>query len=125
MVRSLLSATIALLILAGAAIGEQIYLNKTFKELDARLTSIYEKIENETITNDDVTAVQSVWHERKKTLHVFLSHNDVKEFDLWIAETVSYVKQKNYGEALDKVEVAIELTRQIPKGYLIRFENIF
>ena len=44
---------------------------------------------------------------------------------MWISESLNYVKQKNYGEALDKIEVAIELTEQIPKGYLIRFENVF
>ena len=69
--------------------------------------------------------MQDLWIKNKKTLHVFISHNDIKELDMWISESLNYVKQKNYGEALDKIEVAIELTEQIPKGYLIRFENVF
>ena len=86
---------------------------------------IYDKTEQKTVTEDDVSALIDKWHDNKRELHVFLSHNDIKEFDLWLAETLSYVKQKNYGEAIDKIEVAIELVKQVPKGYRIKFENIF
>ncbi len=125
MVRSLISVLVAALILTGGAIYEQLYVNKTFSDFESRLELIYDKTKRETVTEDDVSAVIDKWHKNKRELHVFLSHNDIKEFDLWLAETLSYVKQKNYGEAIDKIEVTLELVRQIPKGYRIRFENIF
>lgn len=125
MVKSLLTAIISLALLIGAGIGEQAYLNKAFNDISSTLSVVYSKTEEKTVTQSDVEILQNKWHSYKRSLHVFLSHNDVKEFDLWIAETVSYVKQKNYGEALDKIEVAIELARQVPKGYAVRLENIF
>ena len=125
MVKSIITVLISALIFIGGGIYEQIYLSRTFGDFRGRLETVYEKTENETVTPADVKAVQDEWIKHQKSLHVFVSHNDIKEFDMWIAESLNYVKQKNYGEALDKLEVAIELTEQIPKGYLIRFENVF
>lgn len=125
MVKSIITVLISALIFIGGGVYEQIYLSRTFGDFRGRLETVYEKTENETVTPADVKTVQDEWIKHKKSLHVFVSHNDIKEFDMWIAESLNYVKQKNYGEALDKLEVAIELTEQIPKGYLIRFENVF
>lgn len=125
MVKSIVTLIIAALIFAAGGVYEQAYLKNTFSDFSEKLEKVYEKTENETVTESDVKAVQDVWINYKKSLHVFISHNDIKEFDMWIAESLNYVKQKNYGEALDKLEVAIELSQQIPKGYLIKFENIF
>lgn len=125
MVKSIVTLIIAALIFAAGGVYEQAYLKNTFSDFSEKLENVYEKTENETVTESDVKAVQDVWINYKKSLHVFISHNDIKEFDMWIAESLNYVKQKNYGEALDKLEVAIELSQQIPKGYLIKFENIF
>lgn len=124
MVRSIISIIVSLTILALSGIYEQSYLKNNFNELKFTLENTYEKAKNETITDDDVIIVQNKWRRLKRSLHIFVPHNDVKELDMWIAESVSYVKQKNYGEAIDKIEVAIELTTQIPNGYLLKIENI-
>lgn len=125
MVKSIITVLVSALIFIGGSICEQVYLNNSFQNFRERLIVVYEKTEDETITAYDVKSVQDLWIKNKKTLHVFISHNDIKELDMWISESLNYVKQKNYGEALDKIEVAIELAEQIPKGYLIRFENVF
>ena len=125
MVKSIITVLVSALIFIGGSICEQVYLHNSFRNFRQRLIVVYEKTEDETITAYDVKSVQDLWIKNKKTLHVFISHNDIKELDMWISESLNYVKQKNYGEALDKIEVAIELTEQIPKGYLIRFENVF
>ena len=125
MVKSIITVLISALIFIGGSICEQVCLNNSFQNFRERLIVVYEKTEDETITAYDVKSVQDLWIKNKKTLHVFISHNDIKELDMWISESLNYVKQKNYGEALDKIEVAIELTEQIPKGYLIRFETSF
>ena len=125
MVKSIITVLVSALIFIGGSICEQVYLNNSFQNFRQRLIVVYEKTEDETITAYDVKSVQDLWIKNKKTLHVFISHNAIKELDMWISESLNYVKQKNYGEALDKIEVAIELTEQIPKGYLIRFENVF
>ena len=60
----------------------------------------------------------------KEKVALFISHNDIKEMDLWLSEAVAYLKLGNVEEATSKMEVAINLTTQIPQNYLIRFENI-
>ena len=124
MVKSIYSIIIALLVLIFAGIGEQIYLKHTFAELKEEFTLIYDKIQSENATVDDANAIKTAWLNKKKLLHSFISHNDVKELDLWVFESVAYVRAENFKEALSKIEVAINLTEQIPNNYLIRFENI-
>ena len=125
MAKSLISVIIVAALFTAGAIFEQVYLKRTFSDLKTHFTSIYEKLEDETATEEDAEKIQDYWISKKRTLHSFISHNDLKEFDLWIAEAVAYVKLNDYKEAKTKIEVAIELTEQIPMGDLPRFENIF
>lgn len=124
MVKSIYSIIISVLILVFAGLGEQIYLANTFESLKEDFTLAYQKIEEKTASVDDVKAIKTRWNTKKKELHFFISHNDIKEMDLWISEAVAYLKLGDYEEAVSKMEVAINLTEQIPKNYLIRFENI-
>ena len=124
MVKSIYSIVIAVFILVLAGVGEQIYLKKTFDCLKDDFTLAYEKIQSENATVDDANAIKTAWLSKKKLLHLFISHNDVKELDLWVFETVAYVRAQNFKEAISKIEVAINLTEQIPKNYLIKFVNI-
>ena len=124
MVKTIYSILISILILVLAGIGEQIYLKKTFNYLHEDFTMAYLKIKDEKATPDDANAMRTRWIAQKKKLHFFISHNDIKEMDLWLSEAVSYLKLGNVEEAVSKLEVAIHLTEQIPQNYLIRFENI-
>ena len=124
MVKTILSILISILILILAGIGEQIYLRKTFDNLHEDFTLAYMKIKDEKATPDDANAIRTRWIAQKKKLHFFISHNDIKEMDLWLSETVAYLKLGDIEEAVSKLEVAIHLTEQIPINYFIRFENI-
>ena len=124
MLKAFYTAIIALLIVVGVSIMEHRYLDKTFNELIEITNVAYEKTENETAVKDDILAVQNFWIEKKRTLHVFIPHNDIKEFDLWISEAVTLVEKKMWEDALSKLEVVLEMSEQIPKTYLLRVENI-
>lgn len=124
MVKAFYTAIIALLIVIGASYCEQRYLDNTFSEFREIAISVYDKTEEKTAVKDDVLALQDFWLEIKKTLHIFIPHNDIKEFDLWVSEAVSLVEKKMWEDALSKLEVVIEMTEQIPKTYLLRVENI-
>ena len=84
----------------------------------------YQKIENGDASSDDVNAIKTKWIAKKNVLHLFISHNDIKEMDLWLSEAVAYLKLGKIDESISKMEVAINLCEQIPKHYLIRLENI-
>jgi hypothetical protein len=111
-------------IIVGLAVFEGFFIQKQFNELHQSIDLLYDKIEEESATQNDVLAVQSCWIKKKKSLHVFIPHNEIKELELWIAETVTLVKDKEWSDAVSKVEVLIELTEQIPKTFKLSFDNI-
>ena len=125
MVKSFITVIVTFLILVGGAVYEQIYIGKAFSGLKEEFTEIYEKIDDESITNEEILSAQEKWIEEKHKLHAFIPHNEIKELDLWIAEAVYYVEVQNYEEAQGKVSVAIELLEQIPRTFAVTFENVF
>lgn len=106
------------------AVFESRFIKKQFSEFSCVLEVLYQKTSQNTAVEDDVYAVQQNWLEKKKYLHVFIPHTEIKEVDLWLAESVKLVKNKKWDDALSKIEVLKELSEQIPKSFLIRLENI-
>ena len=124
MVKSIISVIVASLILFIASICEQNYINDTFSELKDSFVIIYNKIENDTAVKEDILSVQKLWISKKEKLHIFISHNEIKEVDLWIAETVTLVENGKKEDAVSKIDVVIELMEQIPKSFSFRVENL-
>lgn len=125
MVKSIITIICATVIILAGAITESALLKRDFNELNTSFTILYQKVESRTATEDDVLAVQKSWLNKKKTLHAFIPHTEIKEMDLWIAESVTLVKDQEWADAVSKVEVLIELTEQIPELYRLKFGNIF
>ncbi len=125
MVRSIVSIICATLLIVAGAVFENHYINKNFSELNVSLTALYQKVETETAVQDDVYAVQKQWLAKKKNLHAFIPHAEIKEIDLWLAESVTLVGDKEWEDAISKIEVLIELTEQIPQTFKPSFGNIF
>lgn len=112
-------------ILVCGAIYEADFTKRQFEELSAVLETLYEKVDDKTAVEDDVYAVQSNWVEKKKYLHIFIPHNEIKEIDLWLAESVKLVRDEKWEDALSKIEVLRELAEQIPKTFAVSIENVF
>ena len=125
MVKSIISMIVVAIILTGGIIYENAFIRKEFCELTKITETVYDKIENQSANENDVYALQSKWVSAKEKLHAFISHNEIREFDMWIAETVKLVSASMWDEALSKVEVILELEEQIPKNFEISFANIF
>ena len=124
MVKALITALCSLALIIGASFLEQYYLNSTFSEFERATYITYEKTENHTAVKDDVLSIQNLWVEKKKSLHIFIPHNDIREIDLWISEAVTLVENKKWEDALSKLEVVLEMVEQIPKTYSLKLENI-
>ena len=71
MVRSLISVLVAALILSCGAIYEQLYVNRTFSDFERRLELIYDKTEQKTVTEDDVSALIDKWHDNNANCTCF------------------------------------------------------
>ena len=124
LVKTLISILVVACLLIVGSIYEHNFVNKQFKELNGVLTVLYQKIDEETATQDDVYAVQKNWLDKKKVLHIFIPHNDIKEIDLWLSESATLVRDKEWKDAISKIEVLIELTEQIPKTFVLSWENV-
>lgn len=124
MVKSLCSFFCVLAIILAGAVFENNFIIRQFEEFGAVAEELYIKTENKTAIKDDAIAVQKNWLEKKKYLHNFIPHTEIKEMDLWIAESVSLIGDKKWDDALSKVEVIKELAEQIPKTFEIRIENV-
>lgn len=124
MVKSLLSILCVALVLIAGGIFEDYYVHKEFREFNKVLQVLYEKVDTESAVMEDVYAVQDNWLNKKKNLHAFIPHTEIKEIDLWLSEAVTLVRDKEWPDAISKIEVLIELTEQIPKTFEISFQNI-
>lgn len=125
MVKSVVTVIVSALILTGAAIYEQIYVNSAFDRLLEQALIMQEKETNKTATPADAENVRNCWIKEKEKMHAFISHNDIKELDMWLSEGIAFTKSGKYEEAYTKYVVIADLCKSIPKGYLIRFENVF
>ena len=124
MVKTIISTIcVGILILVGS-IWECKLVDKEFNEFSQALNVVYQKIDEQTASIDDVYAVQKNWLEKKQTLHALIPHTEIKEVDLWIAETATLVRDKQWEDAISKIEVLKELTEQIPKTFIISWENV-
>jgi len=89
------------------------------------LTELYEKVDNNEANREDALSVQKWWLNKKESLHIYIPHNDIKEIDYWLAETVSLIYTKGYDEALSKVEVLLEICEHLPDTFSLKMQNIF
>ncbi len=124
MVRSIISMICVVAIFISGALFESYFINKQFDEFHDVLCILYEKVDDQTAVMDDVYAVQKNWLEKKRYLHAFIPHNEIKEVDLWLAESATLVRDEEWSDAISKIEVLIELSEQIPKTFKPSLENV-
>ena len=124
MVKTIISVICVTLLLTVGTIFETNFISRQFEEFNVVLCTLYDKIDDQTATQDDVYAVQKNWIEKKRYLHAFIPHNEIKEVDLWLSETATLVHDKEWHDAISKIEVLKELSEQIPHTFKITWENI-
>lgn len=124
MVKSICSMICVLVILIVGAIIENTFVIKQFDEFKTVAESLYEKTENQTAEKDDAVAVQNNWLNKKKYLHNFIPHTEIKEMDLWISEAITLIEEENWEDALSKIQVIKDLAKHIPDAFRISIENI-
>ncbi len=125
MVKSIISSACALVILFAACFCESSYIKNTFDSFYVFLEQTDEKLEKQTAQVEDVRALQRFWFEKKRVLHIFIPHNEIKEIDLWLSECAAFTEEENFEEARTKITVLLCLCKQIPKTFLLKIENIF
>ena len=125
MVKTIISILLSFAIIFGLSFYEVWYVRATFEEFYKILSSLYQKTESHTATYEDGTAVRSYWEHEKRTLHVWLPHNILQEMDYHIDEAIGYLYNDDYANALAQLEVAREISLELPRSYSLGIQNIF
>ena len=125
MVKTLISAICAAVIIVFGSFFEMNFIHKQFNEFHEVVEILYEKVDSQSAVEQDVYAVQENWLHKKNYLHAFIPHNEIKEVDLWLSETVTLVRDKQWEDAISKLEVLKELAEQIPRTFSLTLANIF
>lgn len=124
MVKSFLSMIMVTIILFVGAYFESNFVKTQFDDFHDVLEVLYEKVDDKTAVYEDVYSAQKNWLDKKRYLHAFIPHNEIKEIDLWLSEAVTLVRDKEWADAISKVEVLKELCEQVPKTFTLSWENI-
>ena len=125
MVKSIIYTLVALLLCVGFFIFTDYYISTQFIQFNAALETLYDKIEDREANKEDAVAVRSMWADKKEKLHIFIPHNDISYVDYWLSEACSLIYKDEYDLALGKIEVLLEITKNLPDAYVIKLENVF
>lgn len=125
MVRSIIYTLVAIALCMGVFFGTQYYIGSQFGHFHSALEALYDKIENNTATREDGYAVKEMWADKKSKLHIFVPHNDISYIDYWLCEACALIYTEKYDLALGKIEVLLEITKNLPDAYSVKLENIF
>ena len=124
MIKSVVSMLAVLVILVGVSFWEAHFITSNFNDFREKTQVVYQKVEDQIAVIDDVYALQDCWLQKKAHLHSVIPHAEIKEMDLWISETAKLVQNKEWTDAISKLEVLLELSEQIPKTFSLRLDNI-
>ncbi len=125
MVKSVISIIVIALLIAVGAIFEHHIIDKNFSEFSVIIESLYEKTEQGVATKQDGISAQKAWEQKKKVLHAFIPHTEIKEIDLWLGEIITLIDFNKTEDVLSKLDVIRELIKETPKNFILSFSNIF
>ena len=125
MVKTAISAIVALSLILVASVAEILYVNATFEKFRLLLEDLYKKVQSENATFDDGYAVREFWLKKKDVLHVVFPHAVINPIENELNEAMGYLRQGNTEDALPKVEILINLTYSLPESYSISLKNVF
>ncbi len=125
MVKSIIYTLVAILLSVGFFIWTDVYITEQFGQFHSALETLYDKIENEEANREDAYAVRDMWADKKEKLHVFIPHNDISYVDYWLSEACTLIYKDEYTLALGKLEVLLEITKNLPDAYSVKLENVF
>lgn len=125
MVKMIVSIAVSLVLLAGAAVFETLFIDAQFAQVREALEVLEEKVREENALPADTQAVQKLWENKKEKLHAVIPHNDISYIDYWLGEADGCIEAGLYADALSKIEVLLVICKQIPQTYALTFENVF
>jgi len=125
-VKHLIIPFIFLCLIIGGGFLEGAALNSNFEQLSQRIEQVCQKIDaQQAVAPSDITDISDWWAGKKKVMHAYLPHTEIKEVDFWLAEAASYVKTGDYSHARAKLKTLLKMASSVPSSFSFTFENIF
>lgn len=125
MVKSIVYTLVAIALCIGVFLGTQFYIDNQLSEVHGALETLYDKIEQQTASREDAYSVKTLWATKKSRLQIFIPHNDISYVDYWLSEACALIYNGEYDLALGKIEVLLEITKNLPDAYTVKLENVF
>ncbi len=125
MIKTIISIVLSFALIFGLSFYEIWYVQNTFSCFYEILNTLYQKTESHVATYEDGTAVRYYWEDKKRGLHVWLPHTMLQEVDYHLDEAIGYLYNDDYSNALAQLEVAVELSLEIPRSYSLILQNVF
>ena len=125
MVKSIIYTLVAIALCIGVFLGTQFYIDNQLNEVHGALETLYDKIEQQTASREDAYSVKTLWSTKKSRLQIFIPHNDISYVDYWLSEACALIYNGEYDLALGKIEVLLEITKNLPDAYTVKLENVF
>lgn len=124
MKKVLITIICSIILLLVGGVYEQFVVLKQFDEFKSSVEECLKKADASTLTADDIRELSTDWEEKRKYLHVFIPHTEIKEIGLWLSEAIAFAEYDNMEETADKLQVILDLSKQIPDNFRIKIENI-
>ena len=124
MKKVLITIICSILLLVAGGIYEQVVVLKQFDEFKSSVSECLDKANAKTLTVNDINELSTDWEDKRKYLHVFIPHTEIKEIGLWLSEATAFAEFGNMEETADKLQVIYDLSKQIPDNFRIKIENI-
>lgn len=129
--KKVITILVVFALMAGAMIGEVVYVNKYYNSVQADLEIIAESIDKneEHVNNPETTELCSAlvekWEKGKDFLLTVQNHNTVRNFDDKILSLDAVVKSDNYNDAVIFVHSAINYIDDVLLDSIPYLSNIF
>ena len=124
MKKVLITIICSIILLLVGGVYEQFVVLKQFDEFKSSVEECLKKADASTLSVDDIIELSNDWEEKRKYLHVFIPHTEIKEIGLWLSEAIAFAEYDNMEETADKLQVILDLSKQIPDNFRIKIENI-
>ena len=125
MVKAIVTTLTAIALCVGFFIWTHFYIYRQFGEFNSALKTLYTKVDTKEASREDAYAVKKMWENKKSKLQILVPHNDISYLDYWLSEACGLIYNKKYDLALGKVEVLLEITKNLPDAYTVKLENVF
>ena len=128
--KKIISFVFITLLLVGAVIFEQIYLNNTFNELIVRIDNLSQQVElNENIDTlqikNSVDDLDMFWKNAEQVLCFTINYNDLNRIGEQVQRVKAYIEQNQKDDCVTEIEVLDFYATSFKTIFITNFSNIF